>query len=81
VAPNAMRGQVTAIYLFMFTFFGAMGSFIVGLVQDYIVGDSTQLWKAMLLTAAILLPIATLCMIRAIRPYGEEVERLAAQNA
>jgi MFS family permease len=81
VAPNAMRGQVTAIYLFMFTFFGAMGSFIVGLVQDYIVGDSTQLWKAMLLTAAILLPIATLCMIRAIRPYGEEVERLAAQSA
>ena len=81
VAPNAMRGQVTAIYLFMFTFFGAMGSFIVGLVQDYIIDDPTQLWKAMLLTAAILLPIATLCMIRAIRPYGEEVERLAKQPA
>lgn len=27
VAPNAMRGLVTAIYLFMFTFFGAMGAF------------------------------------------------------
>lgn len=79
VAPNAMRGQVTAIYLFMFTFFGAMGSFLVGLVQDYIVGDPGQLWKALVMTAAVLLPIATLCMIRAIRPYREEVERLAAE--
>jgi O-antigen/teichoic acid export membrane protein len=79
VAPNAMRGQVTAIYLFMFTFFGAMGSFLVGLVQDYIVGDPAQLWKSLVLTAATLLPIATLCMVRAIRPYREEVERLAAE--
>jgi MFS family permease len=79
VAPNAMRGQVTAIYLFMFTFFGAMGSFLVGLVQDYIVGDPSQLWKSLVMTAGVLLPIATLCMIRAIRPYREEVERLAAE--
>jgi MFS family permease len=79
VAPNAMRGQVTAIYLFMFTFFGAMGSFLVGLVQDYLVGDPTQLWKALVMTASVLLPIATLCMVRAIRPYREEVDRIAAQ--
>ncbi|MBJ7445261.1 MAG: MFS transporter [Sphingobium sp.] len=81
VAPNAMRGQVTAIYLFMFTFFGAMGSFLVGLVQDYLVGDPTQLWKALVMTASVLLPIATLCMVRAIPPYREEVERIAAQTA
>ncbi|SEJ25335.1 Predicted arabinose efflux permease, MFS family [Sphingobium sp. AP50] len=81
VAPNAMRGQVTAIYLFMFTFFGAMGSFLVGLVQDYVIGDPTQLWKTLVLTASLLLPLATLCMIRAIRPYREEVERLAAEAA
>lgn len=80
VAPNAMRGQVTAIYLFMFTFFGAMGSFLVGLVQDNLVGDPTQLWKALVMTASVLLPIATLCMVRAIRPYREEVERIAAQT-
>jgi MFS family permease len=76
VAPNAMRGQVTAIYLFMFTFFGAMGSFFVGLVQDFVIGDETQLWKTLVLTAAILLPLATLCMVRAIKPYREEVEEL-----
>lgn len=78
VAPNAMRGQVTAIYLFMFTFFGAMGSFVVGLVQDFVIGVEKDLWKALVFTAAVLLPLATLCMVRAIRPYREEVERLEA---
>jgi MFS family permease len=80
VAPNAMRGQVTAIYLFMFTFFGAMGSFIVGLVQDLIIGNEAELWKTLVLTASVLLPIATLCMVRAIRPYREEVEALEAEG-
>ncbi|MFM2301186.1 MAG: hypothetical protein RLZZ84_922 [Pseudomonadota bacterium] len=80
VAPNAMRGQVTAMYLFMFTFFGAMGSFFVGLIQDYVVGDEAQLWKSLVITAGTLLPIATLLMIRAIKPYREEVERLEAEG-
>lgn len=80
VAPNEMRGQVTAFYLFMFTFFGALGSFVVGRVQDVVVGDPTQLWKALLITAGTLLPLATFLMIRAIKPYREEVERLEAEG-
>jgi MFS family permease len=78
VAPNAMRGQVTAFYLFMFTFFGAMGSWVIGLVSRFIVQDDRLLWLSMLLTAATLLPLATFLMYRAIRPYREEVERLEA---
>jgi MFS family permease len=78
VAPNAMRGQVTAFYLFMFTFFGAMGSFVIGLVAQYIVGDPAKLWQALLITAGTLLPLATFLMYRAIKPYREEVERLEA---
>lgn len=80
IAPNAMRGQVTAIYLFMFTFFGAMGSFVVGVVAQRVVGVEAQLWKALVITAAGLLPIATISMILAIRPYREEVARLEAQG-
>ena len=76
VTPNAMRGQVTAIYLFMFTFFGAMGSFVIGLVQNYIIRVDAQLWKSLTLTAVLVLPLATVFMIRAIRPYREEVIRL-----
>jgi MFS family permease len=78
VAPNAMRGQVTAIYLFMFTFFGAMGSFVIGLVQDIVIGVEADLWKTLVLTASTLLPLATFFIYRAIRPYREEVERLEA---
>jgi MFS family permease len=76
IAPPAMRGQVTAIYLFMFTFFGAMGSFVIGVVAQRIIGIEQDLWKALLLTAGTLLPIATFCMWRGIRPYREEIERL-----
>ncbi|MBA4353619.1 MAG: MFS transporter [Novosphingobium sp.] len=80
IAPNEMRGQVTAIYLFMFTFFGAMGSFVVGTVAQRVVGVEADLWKALVITAGVLLPIATIAMFFGIRPYREEVARLEAQG-
>lgn len=81
IAPNALRGQVTAFYLFMFTFFGALGSWFVGRVQDVFVGVDADLWKALVITAATLLPLATFFMYRAMKPYREEVERLEALEA
>ncbi len=81
IAPNDMRGQVTAFYLFMFTFFGQMGSFVIGWVQDAFIGVDKDLWKAIFATAVVLLPIATILMWRAIKPYREEVERLEAAEA
>ena len=76
VAPNSMRGQVTAFYLFMFTFFGAMGSFVIGLVSQYVIVDPEKMRETLLLTAVVILPIATFLMFRAIKPYRGEVERL-----
>jgi MFS family permease len=78
VAPNAMRGQVTAFYLFMFTFFGAMGSFFIGLVSQYVVADPQKIGLSLLITASSLLPLATFLMYKAVRPYREEVIRLEA---
>ena len=77
VAPNAMRGQITAFYLFMFTFFGAMGSWFIGAISDHVTGN---LGQAILITACTLLPLAAFLMFRAIRPYREEVERLEAEG-
>ena len=54
IAPNEMRGQVTAVYLFMFTFFGAMGPAVIGFVSTFVVGDEQQIWKAILITAVVL---------------------------
>jgi hypothetical protein len=70
-----MRGQVTAFYLFMFTFFGAMGSWFIGAVSDHVTGD---LGNAILITACTVLPLAAYLMFRAIKPYAQEVERLEA---
>jgi MFS family permease len=80
IAPNEMRGQVTAFYLFMFTFFGAMGPMVIGGVSTFIVGDEQQIWKAILITAVVFLPLATFFMWRWIKPYREEVERLEANG-
>lgn len=74
VAPNEMRGQVTAFYLFMFTVFGAVGSYVIGLVSTYVVGE--VVWKAVVIVASAFMPIATFFMFRAIRPYRLEVQRL-----
>lgn len=73
VAPNDMRGQVTAFYLFMFTFFGAMGSWFIGAISDHVTRD---LGNAILFTACTIMPLAAFLMFRAIKPYREEVERL-----
>lgn len=81
VAPQSMRGQVTALYLFMFTFFGALGSFVIGSVAQRVVGDPEKLWMAIFITAGVLLPIATGLMWRACKPYREEIERLEIAEA
>ena len=78
VAPNEMRGQVTAFYLFMFTVAGFTGSYVIGAVSSYVVVDPDKIWQALLIVAAVLMPIATFFMFRAIKPYREEVERLEA---
>ncbi len=78
IVPNEMRGQVSALYLFMFTFFGGLGSWVIGSVSTYIVGDEDKIWEAILITACIFLPTATFFMWRGIRPYREEVARLEA---
>jgi MFS family permease len=81
VTPNAMRGRVTAIYLFMFIFFGALGGQLIGSVTQRVFGADSALWKSILLTASILLPLAAFSISRAIKPYGREVERLEQLEA
>lgn len=78
ITPNQMRGQVTAVYLFMFIFFGAMGSLVIGLINQHLFGNPNDLWKSMALTAAVLMPLATVTIAFGVRPYGREVERLEA---
>jgi len=81
VAAQSMRGQITAFYLFMFTAFGAMGSLVIGTVAQRVIGVESELWKAIFYTALVLLPLATISMWRACKPYRQEIERLEAVEA
>ena len=81
ITPNQMRGRVTAIYLFMFIFFGGFGAQLIGSVTQRVFHDDAYLWKSIALTAAILLPLADFIISRGVRPYGREVERLEALEA
>jgi len=78
ITPNEMRGQVTAIYLFMFIVFGALGSQLIGTITQRVFHSDADLRKTIVLTASILMPLAALVISRGIRPYGREVTRLEA---
>jgi MFS family permease len=78
ITPNEMRGQVTGLYLMMFTAFGSLGSLFVGVFVDKVFGHDGDVWKALVLIACILSPLACFFMWRAVKPYGAEVARLDA---
>ncbi len=78
ITPNEMRGQVTAIYLFMFIVFGALGSQLIGSITQRVFGSDASLWKSIVLTASVLMPLAAFTISRGIKPYGREVVRLEA---
>jgi len=80
VTPNEMRGQVTAVYLFMFIVFGALGSQLIGTVTQRVFRADADLWKSVVLTASILMPLAAFAISRGIRPYGREVERMERKS-
>jgi MFS family permease len=81
ITPNQMRGRVTAIYLFMFIFFGGFGAQLIGSVTQRVFHNDADLWKSIALTASILLPLAAFTISRGVRPYGREVERLEQLEA
>jgi len=78
ITPNELRGQVTAVYLFMYIAFGALGGQMIGSVTQRVFHSDADLWKSLSLTASILMPLAALIISRGIKPYGREVERLEA---
>jgi len=76
VSPNQMRGQVMALYLFVFNIIGfGMGPTVVALFTDYIFGDPSDLKYAMALAASIIGPIAGLLFWYGLKPYARSVAK------
>jgi MFS family permease len=76
ITPNQMRGQVTALYLFVFNIIGfGLGPTFVAFLTDYIFRNEAHLRYALAMSAAIMGPLATYIVYLGMKPYGESVIR------
>ncbi|WP_375203399.1 spinster family MFS transporter [Hyphococcus sp.] len=82
VTPAEMRGQVRALYQFVFNVVGyAAGPLIIALFTDYLFGAEDQLRYSMALLAIILAPTACFVTWIGVKPYGESYARAMARYA
>jgi MFS family permease len=70
-APNRLRGQVSALYLFSVNLAGiGLGSFLTGFINDYVFGDELRIGDSLAWIVAISAPLAALLLVGARRPYA-----------
>lgn len=81
VAPNRMRGQLSAIYLFVISLIGlGIGPTLVALLSDRVFGGGAGVSHSLSLTAAILAPLATLLLLGSLPSYRAMVRSAAASG-
>ena len=78
VTPNQMRGQVTALYLFMFFFVGAFGPTVVALITDYGFHDEAALRYSLSIAHGVLGAISFIFVLLMYRPWTQEAIRLGS---
>ncbi len=82
VTPNEMRGQVTALYLFVFTVIGqGLGPVFISLFTDFVIRDESNIRLAMAVTAAFMTPLAALIIWLGVKPYGRAIAEIKAREA
>jgi MFS family permease len=79
VTPNEMRGQVTALFLFIFNVFGTgLAPLVIGLVTNYVIGSEAKVGHSIALTAAVMGPLAFIILWSGLKPYARSVARARA---
>ena len=74
IVPNRMRGQVSAIYLFINNIIGlGFGPTLVGLFTDYVFKDDASLNLSLVSTACISMPLAVVLFSYGLRHYRASV--------
>jgi len=82
VTPNQMRGQVTAIFLFIFNVIGSgLGPTVVALFTDYLFRADRMLGRSIALATLALGCLTAVIMWFGIKPYGRALAQLKAQEA
>jgi len=70
--PNAMRGQINALYLFCIAAIGGtLGPLLIALITDFVAGDEAHLRYVLVGFRLVLAPLDCLLIWLAVRPYGK----------
>ncbi len=77
VTPNQIRGQITALYLFIYFVIGSgISPLVTGMVTDYVFTSPADLRWSILLLHIVFLPLSLIVSWLGWKPYREEVRRL-----
>jgi MFS family permease len=78
ITPNEMRGQVTALFLFIFNFIGyGLGPSIVAFLTAHLFGEANLRYSLSVASAAIG-PLAAVTIWWGLKAYGDSVRRARA---
>jgi hypothetical protein len=82
ITPNQMRGQVTAVWLFLFNFVGyGFGPTFIALITDYVFHDEARLPEALAMSSGFIGTIAMIIIMSGMKSYGEMVRRIRLKEA
>jgi len=82
ITPNQMRGQVTAVWLFLFNFVGyGFGPTSIAVITDYVFHDESRLGEALATASAVLGATALLCIWYGMKPYGQMLRKVREAEA
>jgi hypothetical protein len=75
LAPNRLRGQVSALYLFVVNLAGVgLGTFLAGFITDFAFADEGRLGDSLSWIIGLAAPCAALLLNAARRPYARLVQ-------
>jgi MFS family permease len=81
VTPNQMRGQVTALFLFIYNVIGiGLGPTFVALFTDFVFHSESLLGRAIMVASLIMGTSTALIMWAGVKPYGRAIVQLKAQE-
>ncbi|MDQ3201409.1 MAG: MFS transporter [Pseudomonadota bacterium] len=77
IMPNSMRGQASAIYLFVITLIGlGIGPTAVAVMTDYVFGDDMSLRYSLMIVTSIAVLSSVLLLSLSLKPYRDSVVHL-----
>ncbi|WP_043312047.1 MFS transporter [Pseudomonas sp. ML96] len=77
IMPNSMRGQASALYLFVITLIGlGLGPTAVALVTDFVFADDNALRYSLLIVTSLAVCSSVILLWRGLHPYRESLQRL-----